>query len=77
MTKAPSCLTVREQKAEALDVFSEAELARVRAIDAAETAKLRALRLARDPRQNDAVASADRDNVQLAKRQTMHLRSVS
>ena len=40
--------SVREQKAAALDTFIKQELARKRAADAAKTARLRALRLARD-----------------------------
>jgi hypothetical protein len=40
--------SVREQKAAALDAFIKQELAKKRAADAAKTARLRALRLARD-----------------------------
>lgn len=40
--------SVREQKAAALDEFIKQELAKKRAADAAKTARLRALRLARD-----------------------------
>jgi hypothetical protein len=40
--------SVRELKAAALDAFVKQELARKRAADAAKTARLRALRLARD-----------------------------
>lgn len=40
--------SVREQKAAALDLFVKQELAKKRAADAAKTARLRALRLARD-----------------------------
>ena len=39
---------VREQKAAALDAFVKAELAKKRDADATKTARLRALRLARD-----------------------------
>ena len=41
-------LSVRELKAAALDAFVKQELAQKQAADAAKTAKLRALRLARD-----------------------------
>ena len=40
--------SVREQKAAALDEFIRQELAKKRAADAAKTARLRALRMARD-----------------------------
>ena len=40
--------SVRELKAAALDEFVKQELARKRAADAAKTARLKALRLARD-----------------------------
>jgi hypothetical protein len=40
--------SVREQKAAALDMLIKQELAKKRAADAAKTARLRALRLARD-----------------------------
>jgi hypothetical protein len=40
--------SVREQKAAALDLLVKQELAKKRAADAAKTARLRALRLARD-----------------------------
>lgn len=43
-----SSASVREQKAAALDEFIKQELAKKRAADAAKTARLRALRLARD-----------------------------
>jgi hypothetical protein len=50
MTKPPSRASVREQKAEALDAFVKAELVRKKELDAAKNAKLKALRLARDER---------------------------
>ena len=40
--------SVREQKAAALDALVKAELAKKRIADAAKTARLKALRLARD-----------------------------
>ena len=40
--------SAREQKAAALDTFIKQELAKKRAADAAKTARLRALRMARD-----------------------------
>jgi hypothetical protein len=48
MAKTESRMSVREQKAEALDTFVKAELARTKALDATKIAKLKALRLARD-----------------------------
>jgi len=44
--------SVREQKAAALDAFIKQELAKKRAADAAKTARLKALRLARDAGEN-------------------------
>jgi hypothetical protein len=52
MAKAQtSGMTVRESKAAALDARVKQELAKSRAADAAKTARLRALRLARDAEQ--------------------------
>jgi hypothetical protein len=50
MTKSLSTrgASVREQKAAALDTLVRQELAKKRAADAAKTARLKALRLARD-----------------------------
>ena len=48
MTKPPSRASVREQKAEATDAFVKAELVRKKELDAAKTARLKALRLARE-----------------------------
>lgn len=53
--------SVREQKAAALDEFIRLELAKKRAADAAKTARLRALRLARDATENPEPAKAKRD----------------
>ena len=53
--------SVREQKAAALDEFIRQELAKKRAADAAKTARLRALRLARDAAETPEPAKAKRD----------------
>jgi len=50
--------SVRELKAAALDALIKQELARKRASDAAKTARLRALRLARDAAEAEKVATA-------------------
>jgi len=47
-SKATGTLSVREQKAAALDKVVKTELAKKRASDAAKMSNLRALRLARD-----------------------------
>ena len=72
MTKPPSRLSVREQKADAVDVFVKAERVRKKALDDAKIAKLKALRVARDQEQ----ASAEGPKPAAAKRvsrKTMHL----
>lgn len=48
MTKPVNRLSVREEKAAALDDFVKAEVARLKAFNEAKAARLRALRLARD-----------------------------
>ena len=53
--------SVREQKAAALDEFIRQELAKKRAADAAKTARLRALRLARDAAETPEPAKNKRD----------------
>ena len=53
--------SVREQKAAALDEFIRQELAKKRAADAAKTARLRALRLARDAAEESEPAKTKRD----------------
>jgi hypothetical protein len=50
--------SVRELKAAALDALVKQELARKRASDAAKTARLRALRLARDAAEAEKVEPA-------------------
>lgn len=56
MTKPANRMSVREEKAAALDDFVKAEVARVKAVNEAKAAKLRALRLARDEANASAVA---------------------
>ena len=58
MTKSANRLSVREQKAEALDDFVKAERARMKALNDAKLARLKALRLARD----EANAAAGRQS---------------
>ena len=53
--------SVREQKAAALDEFIRQELAKKRSADAAKTARLKALRLARDAAEKPEPAKAKRD----------------
>lgn len=48
MSKPANRLSVREEKAAALDDFVKAELARTKAMNDAKLARLKALRLARD-----------------------------
>ncbi len=48
MTKPANRLSVREEKAAALDDFVKAEIARMKTVNEAKAARLRALRLARD-----------------------------
>ena len=52
--------SVREQKAAALDEFIKQELAKKRAADSAKTARLRALRLARDAAEKAGAPSKTR-----------------
>jgi hypothetical protein len=64
MTKPANRPSVREEKAAALDDFVKAEVARLKALNEAKGARLRALRLARDeanpavPRQSEHVKPA-------------------
>lgn len=75
MRRTSSNQSVREQKAEALDQFVKREIARVKAVDAAKAARLRALRLARDEQQSTQVQPLQRRESKPAKRKTSHLRS--
>ena len=79
MTRSPGRMSVREQKAEALDTFVKAELARKKEFDAAKNAKLKALRLARDEQEANAAASIPRQPAagRAVARKTMHLRRPS
>ena len=72
MTKPKGRISVREQKAEALDVFVKDELARTKALNAAKTAKLKALRLARDG-QGENPAAPHQVERKTGARKTMHL----
>jgi hypothetical protein len=48
VTKPANRLSVREEKAAALDDFVKAEVARLKAVNEVKIARLKALRLARD-----------------------------
>ncbi len=77
MTKSPGRASIREQKAEALDTFVKAELARKKEINAAKTARLKALRLARDEQEAYAATSRQSAEDRAVGRKTMHLRRSS
>lgn len=77
MTKSPSRMSVREQKAEALDTLVKAELDRKKELDGAKTTRLRALRLARDEQDGNAGASREPAEGRAISRKTMHLRHPS
>ena len=79
MKKIPSAGSVRERKADALDIFVKGELARTQALDIAKRAKLRALRLAREEEEAKAaaLASEGKQAVPASKRRTMHLPKTS
>lgn len=67
MTKPASRRSVREEKAAALDDLVKAELARMKVVNQAKAAKLKALRLARD----EADAALEEDKSAISK--TLHL----
>jgi len=73
MKKTSNRMNVREEKAEALDVFVKKELARTKAVDLAKIAKLKALRLARDQEESNP-AETPQPETTMRKRKTMHLR---
>jgi len=64
-------MSVREEKAAALDDFVRAEIARMRTINEAKAAKLKALRLARDAANPPAQPQSTERKAQHRKR--MHL----
>lgn len=72
MTKLQSRLSVREQKADALDTLVKAEVARTKALNAAKIARLKAFRLAQD--ETNATASRHPAEGRATPRKTMHLR---
>ena len=69
MTKPVNHMSVREEKAAALDDFVKAEVARLKALNEAKIARLKALRLARDeanpPRQPPPAKPATRKKMHL------------
>ena len=76
MTKSVSRASVREQKAEALDVLVKKEIARTKVADLAKIDRLRALRVAREEQQQKEDDAAARQNTRdRPKRKTMHLHS--
>ena len=74
MTKPPSRASVRERKFAALDTFVKAELAQTKAVNVAKTARLKALRLARDADETKPANSADGEG---DPHKIMHLRRFS
>lgn len=74
MSKPENRMSVREEKAAALDDFVKAELARLKAVNDAKVAKLRALRLARDAADAaHAAVSAPSAKRKSASGKTLHL----
>jgi len=74
MSKLPSRASVREQKAEALDVFVKSELVRKKALDDAQRTKLKALRVEREEQeQANGAAGGEPVAGKRAARKTMHL----
>jgi len=71
VTKPANRLSVREEKAAALDDFVKAEVARVRALNDAKAARLKALRMARDEANPDVPAQSAQGKP--AARKKMHL----
>lgn len=65
-------MSVREQKADALDVFVKAELVRKKAVDEAKMTKLKALRVAREQEQADTDVAKPAAGKRVI-RKTMHL----
>lgn len=72
MTKRSSRMSVREQKAEALDLLVKAELTRKQELNAAKMARLKALRLAQE-KQEVNLSSETPAKRKPARRNTLHL----
>lgn len=74
MTKPANRLSVREEKAAALDDFVKAEVARMKALTEAKMARLKSLRLARDeanppvPQQSPQGKAGSRKKLHLQRR---------
>jgi len=81
VTKTQSRASVRERKFAALDTFVKAEFAQTKAVNVEKTARLKALRLARDVENAKPAASADSKPASSSDgygpRNTMHLRRFS
>ena len=79
MTKISNRASVREQKAEATDSFVKSELSRTKATSEAKTARLKALRLARDEANTPASQKPAGQTTEgkAVPRKTMHLRRFS
>ncbi len=71
MTKPANRLSVRDEKAAALDDFVKAERARMKAVNEAKLARLKALRIARD--EANAAASPPSAQGKAAVRKRLHL----
>lgn len=73
MTKRIGNASVREQKAEALDILVKAELARKQAFNTAKIARLKALRLAQEEQQANLPSAQRPAKRQPRIRKTLHL----
>ncbi len=71
MTKPANRLSVRDEKAAALDDFVKAERARMKAVNEAKLARLKALRIARD--EANAAANPPSTQAKVAVRKRLHL----
>jgi hypothetical protein len=73
MTKRLGRTSVREQKAEALDILVKAELARKQEFNTAKIARLKALRLAQEEQEANLSAPEPAAKRQRRTRKTLHL----
>lgn len=73
MTKRIGHASVREQKAEALDLLVKTELARKQEFNAAKIARLKALRLAQEEQQAKLPSAQRPAKRQARARKTLHL----
>lgn len=71
MTKPANRMSVRDEKAAALDTFVKAELARTKAVNQAKLARLKALRIERD--QANAAVGQQSAQGKAVSRKRLHL----